>query len=250
MTQKLIEYLRDEIKAITDARNESLRWFVQQVGLDYSAVYRMTNGEQKHRVSFYHAYKLLKYLKPDSFVNILNDYFPEDVREFFPNGQASESLDTAEVDRERIFRIVFQERNLYEVGLAVECANWTLQEIVQEFGSRGTEAVEALQELKVLKICQSGQIEVLLKGLIVADETLIKQQVHTNTEVIHLKRPGTNVFSNTAGLNSKGVAAVHSQTLDYKKKLSQILANEEFKGSIPFVISSVIGPLTESKERK
>ncbi|WP_141731566.1 hypothetical protein [Oligoflexus tunisiensis] len=246
MTQKLIEYLRDEIKTLIASKNESLRWFSRQVGVDYSVVYRITSGEQKS-VSFYQAYRLLKYIKPDSFLAILGEYFPDEAREFFPSGKTPD--DVQQIDNEKILAAIFQDQLLYEVFLAASCGDGDLRSIESEFGSRGLGAIDLLQDIGAVKINKEAQIDVLIDGFIPTGEMLIKKQAERNLDLIDLNTPGTTIFSNSAGLNSKGVAAVYQCAQAHWHQMTGIFDHDEFKGNIPVVVSGLVGPLV-GKERK
>lgn len=246
MTLKLIEFLRDEIKMLIASKNESLRWFVRQVGVDYSVVYRITTGEQKG-VTFYQAYKLLKYIKSDSFLSILGEYFPDEAREFFPNGKAPD--ETQQANNEKILSLIFQDQLLYEVVLAVACGNHDLKSVESEFGSRGLGAVDVLQDIGAIKVNTDAQIDMLVDGFIPTDELLIKQQGLRNLGLIDLKTPGTTLFSYSAGLNPRGISAAYQCAQAHWHQMTDIFDDEEFKGNVPVVVTSLVGPLV-GKERK
>ncbi|HET9239250.1 MAG TPA: hypothetical protein VFO10_18465 [Oligoflexus sp.] len=246
MTQRLIEFLRDEIKMLIASKNESLRWFVRQVGVDYSVVYRITTGEQKG-VTFYQAYKLLKYIKPDSFLSILGEYFPDEASEFFPGGKTLD--ETQQANNEKILSVVFQDQLLYEVLLAVNCGNHDLKAIESEFGSRGLGAIDVLQDIGAVKVNTEAHIDALVDGFIPTDEVLIKQQALRNLDLIDLKTPGTTVFSNSAGLNSKGITAAYQCAQAHWHQMTDIFDDEQYKGNVPVVVTGLVGPLV-GKERK
>jgi hypothetical protein len=246
MSHNLIQLLRDSIKTCVSAKNESLRWFVKQAGASYSVVYRIMSGEQS-TITFYQAYRLLKYLQPDTFITTLAEYFPNETREFFPAGRELE--EPKRVDNEKLFSEIMRDQFVYEVMLAIQAGNDTLKQIESEFGSRGLVAVETLQDIGAIEISTEAVIKQLFDCFMTSDELLIKQQAQRNVDLIDLKVAGTTLFSYSAGLNAKGIAeAWHCEQAHWKQMLD-IFDKEEFKGKIPVIVTGLVGPVSRGENK-
>jgi hypothetical protein len=247
MSHKLISLLRDSIKACIASKNESLRWLVKQADANYPVVYRITSGEQ-NTITFFQAYKLLKYLQPKTYMSTLGEYFPNETKEFFPSGRDSEAEEQS--SDEKVFSEIIRDQFLYEVFLFIRAGNTLMKKVEAEFGGRGLLAIETLQELGAITIGTEGSIHSIFDSFIVSEDALIKQHAVRNVDLVDLRVAGTALFSYSAGLNAAGIAAAWQLEQSHWKQMKEILEKDEFRGTTPVVVTGLVGPVAKGGNKQ
>lgn len=236
----ICDFLREKIKSVLQSKNESLRWLAKQTAIDYSVLYRIQTGDIKS-VSFFNAHRLMKHLEPDSYVAILNDFYPDEAREFL----GAKAVDTSPISRAWAFERLIADPLHYEVYLKISDGGFNLKQVEAEFGGRGLKAVDNLVQAGAFTVGQDWTFENIVTGYVLANNEDLIKLAERQLALLDLNEPGSFLHSESAGLNAKGIAALYEATQDYKRRLRQIFTDKAFAGNSVAIATVFSGPLPQ-----
>jgi hypothetical protein len=237
MAHSICEYLRVRIRDFLATRDESLRWLSRQSKVDYSAIYRLHAGDQKS-LSFGNAYKILKFMDPASYLNILGEFYPDPLRDLT---RGSSDIDA----KAAIASAVLRDFSMYRVLVFASASSDTSRAMVAaRFGTDGLEQLDKLIALGALaeRSHGDGLVDLLDCETLYSDEAL-RQYAKFNVDIVDLLKPCSTIQNIRTGLNDRGLVEWYNAATEFKNKLHAIDRNADLRGPIPAVASVSAGPI-------
>jgi hypothetical protein len=232
MAHEACVYLRDEIKKFITARDESLRWFSKQCGVDYSTIYRLSAGEQR-TIGFSKAHRILSVLKTDNYLEKLSEWFPHETKEILGVGEkiAAERIAIAES--------LSADYSLFKVFVfAATVPEANRETVLKQFGLEGGVLLETLLEIGALKE-ENGRYIDCIEGTVYPSEGAAKRIAGYNVTMVSLSSPASLLLNLRASLSTDGLKAWYAAGIEYRLKLQNVAAT--MKGDILAVASAISG---------
>lgn len=230
MAHTICAFLKPKIKEYVDSRSESFRWFSRQTGVDNTTIYRLVDGSQKN-LSFLNASKILKVLEPQSYLNVLADFYPVESKEYVAVGSDK---------TEALIGYLAKDTQLYRVFVFAATLNASITQIKEKFGSDGMKRVEKLVELGILSEVDGMYLD-NLKGIAFPSEEILKLVSVHHFDVVSLDTPGTSLENFRGAVDDDGVREIYRITSEYKEKIHEVL--DKRKGNNVIVGSLIAGPV-------
>jgi hypothetical protein len=230
VAHSICAFLKPKIKEYVDSRRESFRWFSRQTGVDNTTIYRLVDGSQKN-LSFLNASKILKILEPQSYLNVLADYYPAEAKEYVAVGPER---------AEALIAYLAKDTHLYRVFVFAATLNATSPQVKEKFGSDGLKRVEKLVELGILSEVGGAYVD-NLKGIAFPSEEILKLVSVHHFDFVSLDTPGTSLENFRGAVDEDGVREIYRITSEYKEKFHEVL--DKRKGNNVVVGSLIVGPV-------
>lgn len=240
MAPNICQFLQEQIRLFLSSRDESIRWLGKQCNVDYTTVYRLVEGEQKS-LSFINAYKILKFVAPESYVSLLCDFYPNEVKTLeLDQGKSSD----ARID---MYECLASDFNLYKVFcFASTMPNCSRLSIQEEFGREGLALLGKLLEIGALEE-SDGLFKNKLSGMIFFENDDLKTISIFHHAMILLDRPGSSVRICRANLNEQGIREWYDALEEHQARLEKIA--EINSGNFLAVSSAIVGPVSHREGR-
>jgi hypothetical protein len=240
VVETFCQYVRPLMKARLSERNESVRWLSKTIDIDYHKLHRLDHGELKG-MSFFDAEKLVKFLEPRSFFDILYRYYPAESARL--NQEQKKSEPSVE---EKAMQFILTHESRWEIFTYAKFGR-SRAEVLSRFGSRGMEHVEELLKAEILIEVNGTVMSNLARELSFSEETA-KREANMQIGFMSFERPGTVIRNDQLLLNFAGHHEVYNLTSKYIDMIYQIRQDPKYQGDRMAVLTVAVGPLANGEQ--
>lgn len=241
MVHPVCIHLRDRVKAVLSQSGESIRWLSKQTNVDYQKLYRLESGDLRS-LSFFDARRIARFVEPDRFKQILEEYFPEEVRDLTDSGFTQQDLD----DRMEAVEFLTSSEMRYQIYLfAAETPEANRETVALEFGRSGLQTLDELLAKQALKLNADGTFQGTLNVVTNAPDTLVKAMAHLHVDMIDLADAGSLMRSLHRGMNKEGMRKAYNTIAQASHDLCSILENPDYRGPELMIFNLACGIVGE-----
>jgi hypothetical protein len=243
MAHPVCKYLGGQIKSHILSKNISTAEFSRQVSVDYMVIYRLISGNQKG-LSFFDAKKILQFLEPSSYIEVLADFFPNEVKELSKSVSAEQKME----DLISLVEFTFADIDRYRVYVFVtETPGVKREDVEKEFGRIGAELLGILLDKGSVVATGDGTFKGLLSKVSYWPEFMIKSVTSYNTQLLSLSNPGTHLRNWYVGLSEHGLNRYYEVHQKFLDEVTELANDESLKGNILVGSTVMMGPLNSKQ---
>ncbi len=241
MVHPVCIHLRERVKAVLSQSGESIRWLSKQTNVDYQKLYRLESGDLRS-LSFFDARRIARFVEPDRFKQILEEYFPEEVRDLTDSGFTQQDLD----DRMEAVEFLLSSELRYMVYVhASETPGANRDLVALEFGRNGVKTLDELLAKQALKLTADGTFQGTLSVVANAPDTFVKRMAHLHVDMIDLADAGSLMRSFHRGVNKEGLRKAYNTIAQASHELCSILENPDYRGPDLMIFNLACGIVAE-----
>ncbi len=233
-THPVCSFLRSRLKEFLIRRNESVRWLSRQAGLDYAKLYRLESGEAKS-FCFFEARKLLRFIDPNGWRPVLEEFYPEESRVL----REDVAFSVSEQQLEKLSYLLSSE-HVYEFYLYLTENTLTSNDIARTYGTKGLELEQLLVDKGIVEKHESGY-RGILSGVLDMPSDILKGFCQKNIELIDIGLPGSLGGHYGRAINLEGKKALYKLFSNAWREAIAIMEDPAFRGDDVFLVSLMLG---------
>ena len=239
MAHPVCSFMRFKLKDYLSQKGESLRWLSKQTQIEYHKLYRL-EADELRSMSFFEARRLLKFVEPESYLESLRNFYPEEMKDL-----SDISLSESQIDLKlEAVEFALSSHYHYELFLfASETpgANRTL--IEKQYGLKGLSLIDLLLEKGALTPGIDGGFIGIFDGASSPSEGILKSITKAHIDLIDLGEAGSFAGTHGKGLNLEGKRRSYKILADASHELFKLFENPEFLGHELTVFTLICGSI-------
>ncbi|HEY9658879.1 MAG TPA: hypothetical protein V6C65_10535 [Allocoleopsis sp.] len=226
MAQSVSAFLRSKMKEFLAKKGESLRWLSKHAQIDYQKLYRLESGESK-AFSFFDAKRLLKFIEPNRHLEILREFYPQEMQEVSdiatPESEADQTFAAIE-------RVVSSEQNYLFYLDVVQTIGADRAFVEKKYGSNGLELLDGFLKSGALSEAD-GKFHGVMDNLLIEPSKLLRTVCKVHIDMIDVDElPGGFGAHSAKGLNLEGRKEAYNIITEAWHRLESVYKNPAFRG--------------------
>lgn len=214
---------------------------------NYSGVYRLYNNTATS-VPFFLASRILKHTDPDSYFQILTDYFPDDIEEVLSLKNSSEKDSIEEIEKK--FALGVSSKTHFAIyARSLEHDGLSLDAITRDFGREGLQVADELRNAGVLTL-ESG----IFRGAF--DDKDVRPSVQSLKQHgrLHIdlfeEAPGFRMENPFGGVNEEGLQKLYSMLDAFIPQVLEIFRDPKYKGDLMYLVTILGGLMSQPGDKE